>query len=1012
MDAISSASNLVPGVRVFISHFVNDASPVPPLPRLPRLSRRRNRCFSPAPAPAPAAATASRCSRVILVKERAAAQEYLSTYLGLGIMDLFAIDSDSESYTGTSDSEDQEECQLGRVVGVAMFVDLETSSGDLIKDVNSKKLSRTLVPVSTLGDYDFWPGQFVLEKLAVEDSARYQRTGIVRDVDALERTVHVTWISPAGSDTSSYGSDPTVETVSAYELVEHPDFSFCTGEVVIRSAVNIDKSEADLTNGPLASSESLVTHSDFLSCIGNVLGYKDDGIEVQWANGVISKVHHFEIIGLDKLLDGSLESMNEEQATGDSVDMTEPEEMQHDNANIVLESTEDCTGSLCKVTAFLFPRTAFDFLTNVAASLFGTHGSRSPSSVMVDPRYQIVKMAEMQTSAEELPEEQIVTRGWVKKVQQEWTILQNDLPDGIHVRVFEERMDLLRSCIVGADGTPYHDNLFFFDIFFPPDYPHEPPAVHYHSGGLRLNPNLYESGKALVLNEKPYFNEAGYDKFLGKADGEKNSITYNENAFLLSCKSMMYILHKPPKHFEKLVKEHFTCRAPHILDACEAYLGGDLSVYAALINPVPHPSRRNPNGRGRRRRSAAIALLHPPMATSASKSYLCAGSSSFDDPDVVEVTPAAAAAGGWASGHHKRKRSQIQSSLVDEIPGPSTYVSKYANPWVDLKMFHDDAFYNYSDDFPYEGFDEDYVYDEDEFEDDGYDASPFENDYNYSLSSKFDNLGIPPGVEVSLPWMQKAAIEIGNKSKPTKIMDDKIQEKYKAFKQFDTVDDHNTIFVRAYEDRMDLLRAVIMGPAGTPYHDGLFFFDIYFPPQYPNVPPKVNYRAGGLRLNPNLYACGKVLVSIQALVLNAKPYFNEPGYAMQAKTPHGEKKSLSYNEDTFLLSCRTMLYSLRNPPKNFEDFVAGHFRKYGRNILVACRAYLDGAQVGCLAGDGVQDVDEGDKSCSVRFKQSLKRLFEELQMEFIAKGADCDKFVNEKARSGASTAAADTTLRL
>jgi ubiquitin-conjugating enzyme E2 O len=182
--------------------------------------------------------------------------------------------------------------------------------------------------------------------------------------------------------------------------------------------------------------------------------------------------------------------------------------------------------------------------------------------------------------------------------------------DGIHVRVFEERMDLLRACVVGAAGTPYHDNLFFFDIFFPPDYPHEPPvsssiysllflhkssgsflsnskelcefffqSVHYHSGGLRLNPNLYESGKvclsllktwtgtgnevwnaenstvlqlllslqALVLNEKPYFNEAGYDKFLGKADGEKNSITYNENAFLLSCKSMMYVLCKPPK---------------------------------------------------------------------------------------------------------------------------------------------------------------------------------------------------------------------------------------------------------------------------------------------------------------------------------------------------------------------------------------------------------------------------------------------------------------------------------
>jgi ubiquitin-protein ligase len=46
------------------------------------------------------------------------------------------------------------------------------------------------------------------------------------------------------------------------------------------------------------------------------------------------------------------------------------------------------------------------------------------------------------------------------------------------VRVYEERMDLLRACIVGAEGTPYHDSLFFFDIFFPPDYPHEPPVSY------------------------------------------------------------------------------------------------------------------------------------------------------------------------------------------------------------------------------------------------------------------------------------------------------------------------------------------------------------------------------------------------------------------------------------------------------------------------------------------------------------------------------------------------------
>lgn len=46
-----------------------------------------------------------------------------------------------------------------------------------------------------------------------------------------------------------------------------------------------------------------------------------------------------------------------------------------------------------------------------------------------------------------------------------------------------------------------------------------------------------------------------------------------------------------------------------------------------------------------------------------------------------------------------------------------------------------------------------------------------------------------------------------------------------------------TIYVRVYESRMDLLRAVIVGPQGTPYHDGLFVFDVLFPTNYPDVPP-------------------------------------------------------------------------------------------------------------------------------------------------------------------------------
>ncbi|MCD7466838.1 hypothetical protein HAX54_003876 [Datura stramonium] len=66
-------------------------------------------------------------------------------------------------------------------------------------------------------------------------------------------------------------------------------------------------------------------------------------------------------------------------------------------------------------------------------------------------------------------------KAWSKKVQDEWKILENDLPDTIYVRVYESRMDLLRAVIIGPQGTPYHDGLFVFDVLFPQNYPDVPP---------------------------------------------------------------------------------------------------------------------------------------------------------------------------------------------------------------------------------------------------------------------------------------------------------------------------------------------------------------------------------------------------------------------------------------------------------------------------------------------------------------------------------------------------------
>jgi ubiquitin-conjugating enzyme E2 O len=64
-------------------------------------------------------------------------------------------------------------------------------------------------------------------------------------------------------------------------------------------------------------------------------------------------------------------------------------------------------------------------------------------------------------------------------------------------------MDLLRAAMLGPEGTPYADQLFVFDIQLAAQHPAAPPKVLYHSWGLRVNPNLYEDGKARPLPLTP-----------------------------------------------------------------------------------------------------------------------------------------------------------------------------------------------------------------------------------------------------------------------------------------------------------------------------------------------------------------------------------------------------------------------------------------------------------------------------------------------------------------------------
>lgn len=90
---------------------------------------------------------------------------------------------------------------------------------------------------------------------------------------------------------------------------------------------------------------------------------------------------------------------------------------------------------------------------------------------------------------------------FLRRMNKEHKILSTSLPDGIMVRGWESRLDLLRVLIIGPMNTPYELAPFFFDFYFSDTFPQSPPIVHFHSwtGGVgRVNPNLYEDGKVCL----------------------------------------------------------------------------------------------------------------------------------------------------------------------------------------------------------------------------------------------------------------------------------------------------------------------------------------------------------------------------------------------------------------------------------------------------------------------------------------------------------------------------------
>uniref|UniRef100_A0A8C4UKE9 Dual E2 ubiquitin-conjugating enzyme/E3 ubiquitin-protein ligase BIRC6 n=1 Tax=Falco tinnunculus TaxID=100819 RepID=A0A8C4UKE9_FALTI len=180
----------------------------------------------------------------------------------------------------------------------------------------------------------------------------------------------------------------------------------------------------------------------------------------------------------------------------------------------------------------------------------------------------------------------------------------------------------------------------------------------------------------------------------------------------------------------------------------------------------------------------------------------------------------------------------------------------------------------------------------------------------------------------------------------------------------------SSVFVRCDEERLDIMKVLITGPADTPYANGCFEFDVYFPQDYPNSPPLVNLETTGghsVRFNPNLYNDGKVclsilntwhgrpeekwnpqtssflqvLVSVQSLILVAEPYFNEPGYERSRGTPSGTQSSREYDGNIRQATVKwAMLEQIRNPSPCFKEVIHKHFYLKRVEIMAQCEEWI------------------------------------------------------------------------
>ena len=197
---------------------------------------------------------------------------------------------------------------------------------------------------------------------------------------------------------------------------------------------------------------------------------------------------------------------------------------------------------------------------------------------------------------------------------------------------------------------------------------------------------------------------------------------------------------------------------------------------------------------------------------------------------------------------------------------------------------------------------------------------------------------------------------------------------------------------------------LLSGTRETPYAHGLYLFEALLPSNYPGTPPKVHMATTGkgkMRFNPNLYANGKVclslintwegrpeemwnpssstllqvMLSIQSLVMDNEIIQKEPAFEKQqvdCLENIGYQWEVRYGNIRF-----AMIEMMKNPPRGFEEVVREHFRSKKKEILETVEKWVGESR-------GIRGFESGSQNpivYEILRRKGLEETFRELYNE-------------------------------